>query len=210
MDAAEAFRDLPGLALLESARPGRTGRWSYLAADPVAALEAPAEGHDPFAEARALLGRLEPAPLPAATGRVDDLPPFTGGLVGYLAYDLGRRFERLPSLARVDQHLPMLRLALHDWAIAWDRRTGEAWLGVRAVDGEVAGAPPAGGSRSRAASPRTSPGTSPIPDPSRTRGPSWRRRSRPSSGPAPRAATGWSRSSACATRSGGARSTRRT
>ena len=26
MDAAEAFRDLPGLALLESARPGRTGR----------------------------------------------------------------------------------------------------------------------------------------------------------------------------------------
>ena len=60
MDTAEAFRDLPGLALLESARPGRTGRWSYLAADPVAVLDAPAEGPDPFAEARALLGRLEP------------------------------------------------------------------------------------------------------------------------------------------------------
>ena len=50
MDAAEAFRDLPGLALLESARPVRPGRWSYLTADPIAVLDAPAEGDDPFAE----------------------------------------------------------------------------------------------------------------------------------------------------------------
>ncbi len=59
MDAAEAFRDLPGLALLESARPGRTGRWSYLTADPLAVIDAPAEGPDPFAEARALLARMD-------------------------------------------------------------------------------------------------------------------------------------------------------
>jgi para-aminobenzoate synthetase component 1 len=37
----------------------------------------------------------------------------------------------------VDQHLPVLRLALHDWAIAWDRRDGLAWLGVREVDGDA-------------------------------------------------------------------------
>ncbi len=132
MDAAEAFRDLPGLALLESARPGRTGRWSFLTADPVAVLDAPAEGHDPFAEARALLARMD-------AGLADDpgASPFAGGLVGYLGYDLGRRFEHLPSIAPVDQHLPVMRLALHDWAIAWDRRTGTAWLGVREVDGDT-------------------------------------------------------------------------
>ena len=130
MDVAEAFRDLPGLALLESARPGRTGRWSYLTADPVAVVDAPAEGSDPFAEARALLARMgaadvtAPPPRPAA-------PPFAGGLVGFLGYDLGRRLERLPTIARVDQHLPVMRLALHDWAIAWDRRAGAAWLAVR-------------------------------------------------------------------------------
>jgi para-aminobenzoate synthetase component 1 len=134
MDAAEAFRDLPGLALLESARPGRTGRWSFLTADPVAVVDAPAEGPDPFAEARSLLRRLDGGP-PDRAG--SGPPPFAGGLVGYLAYDLGRRFEPLPIVARVDQHLPLLRLALHDWAIAWDRRTGEAWLGVRAVDGDA-------------------------------------------------------------------------
>ncbi len=132
MDAAEAFRDVAGLALLESARPGRTGRWSFLTADPVAVLNAPAEGADPFAEARALLARLDRAPA----GGDPTAPPFTGGLAGYLSYDLGRRFERLPEQARVDQHLPVMRLALHDWAIAWDRRTGRAWVGVRTVDGD--------------------------------------------------------------------------
>ena len=65
------------------------------------------------------------------------MPPFGGGLVGFLGYDLGRRFERLPSIARVDQHLPALRLGLHDWTLAWDRRTGLAWLAARAVDGDV-------------------------------------------------------------------------
>ena len=67
-----------------------------------------------------------------------DLPPFAGGLVGYLGYDVGRRLERLPSTAAADQDLPELRLALHDWAIAWDRRTGAAWLAGRALDGDAA------------------------------------------------------------------------
>jgi para-aminobenzoate synthetase component 1 len=128
IDAAEQFRDLPGLALLESARPGRNARWSYLTADPVAVLEGPGPGQDPFAEARRLLARLDSAGAAA--------PPFIGGLVGYLSYDLGRRFETIPSIAADDQRLPRLRLALHDWVIAWDRATGAAWLGGRAIDGD--------------------------------------------------------------------------
>jgi para-aminobenzoate synthetase component 1 len=136
MDAAEAFRDLPGLALLESARPGRTGRWSYLSANPVAVLQAPAEGPDPFAEARVLLARSGAPSAAAGVSSDPAAPPFTGGLVGYLGYDLGRRFEQLPSIARVDQHLPAVQLALHDWVIAWDRRTGSAWLAARSVDSD--------------------------------------------------------------------------
>jgi para-aminobenzoate synthetase component 1 len=139
MDVAEAFLELPGLALLESARPGRTGRWSLLTADPVAVLESPSGGSDPFTGARALLSRLAGGAV-RADGRdgAAAVPPFAGGLVGYLGYDLGRRLERLPSIARSDQALPDVRLALHDWAIAWDRRTGAAWLGGRAVDGDAA------------------------------------------------------------------------
>jgi para-aminobenzoate synthetase component 1 len=131
IDVAEAFRDLPGLALLESARPGRNARWTYLTADPVAVLDAPAAGPDPFAVARRLLGRLDPTPFDGP-----DAPRFLGGLVGFLGYDLGHALERLPSIAVDDQGLPPLRLALHDWVVAWDRRTGVAWLGGRALDGD--------------------------------------------------------------------------
>jgi len=160
IDTAESFRDLPGLALLESARPGRNARWTYLTADPVAILAEPAPGGDPFAVARRLLARLAPdaavprtavadalapagrtravgsAPVPAPPTHSADVPPFLGGLVGYLAYELGDELERLPSPPPDDQGLPLLRLALHDWVIAWDRRTGGAWLAGRALDGD--------------------------------------------------------------------------
>ncbi|HEU4919323.1 MAG TPA: anthranilate synthase component I family protein [Candidatus Limnocylindrales bacterium] len=131
IDVAESFGELPGLALLESARPGRNARWTYLTADPIAILTSPAPGADPFAVARRLVARLD-----GRRSGVDDAPPFLGGLVGYLGYDLGHALERLPELSPDDQGLPVLRLALHDWVIAWDRRTQRAWLGGRTVDGD--------------------------------------------------------------------------
>ncbi len=82
-DAADAFRDLPGLALLESARRGRAGRWSFLVAEPVAVLDGSTPGDDPFAEARAALVRLDRSLLPPGA------PPFAGGLVGHLATTSG-------------------------------------------------------------------------------------------------------------------------
>ena len=55
MDAADALRGLPGLAVLETARPGRRNRWTYLAVEPLAVIETPASGPDPFAGARRLM-----------------------------------------------------------------------------------------------------------------------------------------------------------
>ena len=82
IDIAEAFRDLPGLALFESARPGRNARWTYLTADPIAVLESPAAGPDPFAVARSLVGRLDSTPssrpmrrLPRRARRVPRVRP---------------------------------------------------------------------------------------------------------------------------------------
>ncbi len=132
IDIAEAFRDLPGLALFESARPGRNARWTYLSADPIAVLESPAAGPDPFAVARSLVRRLDATPVVPA-----DAPRFLGGLVGFLGYDLGGALERLPATTPSDQDLPPIRLALHDWVVAFDRRTGFAWLGGRALDGDA-------------------------------------------------------------------------
>ena len=129
LDAAEMFAGLPGLVVLESARPGRQSRWTFLTADPLVVLERASPGRDPFAEARRTLARL---------GRSQpdqpEVPPFLGGLAGFLGYDLGLLFEPRAELVPNDQDLPPLRLALHDWTIAWDRRTGRAFLGGRAVD----------------------------------------------------------------------------
>jgi para-aminobenzoate synthetase component 1 len=99
----------------------------------VAVLDYASPGPDPFADARRLLSRLSAGPLPP------DAPPFGGGLIGYLSYDLGRSFEPRPAIAPDDQGLPSLRLALHDWVLAWDHRTGRAWLAGRAVDGDPEG-----------------------------------------------------------------------
>jgi para-aminobenzoate synthetase component I len=130
VEVAECLRDLPGLVLLESARPGRRSDWSLLAADPLEVLDGPSPGPDPFAAARGLLARLDPTAPAAGT------PPFIGGLAGFLGYDLGRSFEPRSILASDDQGLPPMRLGLYDWALAWDRRTGQAYLGGRRLAGD--------------------------------------------------------------------------
>ena len=69
----------------------------------------PTEG-DPLDGAAAdLAGVARPA---GRGGRAGDLPPLTGGLVGYLGYDVVRRFERLPEQAVDDLGLPELGMML--------------------------------------------------------------------------------------------------
>jgi anthranilate synthase component 1 len=76
--------------LLESVVGGeRVARYSFLGRDPVATVEARAGDADFVG---ALRSRLGP---PAA--EVPGLPRFTGGAVGYLAYDAVRLFERIPQ-----------------------------------------------------------------------------------------------------------------
>ncbi|MGH8478170.1 MAG: aminodeoxychorismate synthase component I [Gammaproteobacteria bacterium] len=54
--------------------------------------------------------------------------PFAGGAIGYFAYDLARRLERLPSLAAADLDLPDLCIGLYDWAVVADHATRQSHL----------------------------------------------------------------------------------
>lgn len=58
----------------------------------------------------------------------DGLPPFLGGGMGYLAYELGRCVERLPETAVDDLGLPELCFAFYDRVVAHDHRSGRTWL----------------------------------------------------------------------------------
>ncbi len=46
--------------------------------------------------------------------------PFCGGALGYFAYDLSRRIEVLPELAKKELDIPDMALGLYDWAVVVD------------------------------------------------------------------------------------------
>ncbi|MFV0261401.1 MAG: aminodeoxychorismate synthase component 1 [Kluyvera sp.] len=48
--------------------------------------------------------------------------PFTGGAVGLFGYDLGRRFETLPTRAQQDIALPDMAVGIYDWALVVDHQ----------------------------------------------------------------------------------------
>jgi len=54
--------------------------------------------------------------------------PFLGGALGYFAYDLGRQFEQLPSLAEQDISLPEMAVGLYDRAIIYDKSSARFYL----------------------------------------------------------------------------------
>ncbi len=61
--------------------------------------------------------------LEDALGQLDypdcDLP-FSGGALGYLSYDLGRRFENLPAQTMDDENLPEMAMGIYNWAVVVD------------------------------------------------------------------------------------------
>ncbi len=112
----------PGTVLLESAEQGkRWSRYSFVGVRSAGVLTE-RDGRtlwlgdrlpgvtddlpeDPLAAVRTLARRLRSPRLP-------DLPRLTGGLVGYLGYDVVRRLERLPVTATDDLGMPEIALSL--------------------------------------------------------------------------------------------------
>ena len=123
-DTAERFLGQPHLLFLDSATdPARLGRYSFLSAAPAQVIRTKGRGPGPTAldQARALLATHRTEPIAG-------LPPFQGGLAGFLSYDYGAVIERLPAPRFDDLDLPDAVLGLYDWVIAWDHQLGKAWL----------------------------------------------------------------------------------
>ena len=69
-----------------------------------------------------------------STGPLVGMPPLSGGLVGFFAYDFVRRLERLPELAVDDLGLPDMLLLLATDLAAVDHHEGTITLIANAVN----------------------------------------------------------------------------
>lgn len=120
-----------GAAFLDSALGSAAlGRFSYVAVDPYSRLagrgrrfrqdDLPAGG-DPFVAIQRALGDRPEAAL-------GGLPPFQGGAIGWLGYDLGQRLERLPDPADPRRRHDDLLLGCYDVVLAFDHLRRESFL----------------------------------------------------------------------------------
>jgi anthranilate synthase component 1 len=60
--------------------------------------------------------------------KLPDLPPLTGGLVGYLGYEIVRRLEKIPNLASTDVDIPEIAMMLTSDLAVYDHKEGDITL----------------------------------------------------------------------------------
>ena len=119
--------DAPGF-LLESVEHGeRWGRFTFLGRDPALRLvvrgrEVTFDGPVPdgVPADQGALAALEALLAQYRAPQIDDLPPFHGGIVGYLGYDTVREIERLPDVPTDTAGLPDAALSVTGHVTAFD------------------------------------------------------------------------------------------
>jgi anthranilate synthase component 1 len=131
----------PGTFLLESAEQGRQwSRYSFVGVRSAGMLTErdgralwvgeglPTTSDDPLEAVREAVELLRSPKGP-------DDPPLTGGLVGYLGYDVVRRIERLPSTAPDELGMPELALMLATDLAVLDHRDATVLLIANVLPG---------------------------------------------------------------------------
>lgn len=118
-----AVADDPVAAFLDSADSiGGRGRYAFIGAGPYDVLTCSADqGPDPF---DALASELARHRMPTLEG----LPPFQGGAMGILGYELGRRLERLPVPRAGGLPFPDMVVGFYDTVAAFDLERQQAWV----------------------------------------------------------------------------------
>lgn len=134
--------DRPGTFLLESAEHGGTwSRYSFIGVNSLATLtevdgEATWEGSKPAAAPSGIdpLAALRISAEHLKSPRIADLPPLTGGLVGYMGYEVIRRLEKISEIAVNDVPVPELAFMLTSDLAVLDHKDGTLTLIANAIN----------------------------------------------------------------------------
>ena len=128
-----SIADQPWSVFLDSSFPhSNQGRYDILASDPVCTLVTQGDTtqitrnnvtisstSDPFdLVKKQLLPNLD---------SYKDLP-FNGGAIGYFSYDLARRLEKLPIIAKDAEHIADMAIGIYNWAIIVDHQEQKSFL----------------------------------------------------------------------------------
>jgi para-aminobenzoate synthetase component 1 len=129
----EPLATLPWAVFLDSGRPlSEQGRYDILSADPRTVLVTRGQQTEIRDGAGLRVSLRDPLQLlqeslgPSVKGCAGI--PFCGGAIGYFGYDLARRLERLPSLARDTDQLPEMAVGIYTWALVVDHLERRSWL----------------------------------------------------------------------------------
>ncbi len=128
------IEQLPWAMLLKSSTlEHENNRFDILVAEPVATVQTYGEQSEVHCDGAEDISSDDPFTLinnliAEKIGHIDIETdwPFLGGALGYFAYDLGRRVERIPETASHDIAAPDMAIGIYDWALMVDHQQKKA------------------------------------------------------------------------------------
>ncbi len=135
-DSAQLFAPIaekPWSIFLDSGFPGSEyGRYDIISSDPAVTLVT--HGNITQISADNKLSYSEDDPfllvkhyLKPGFQAIDGIP-FNGGALGYFSYDLARRLEKLPIIAKDEENYPQMAIGIYSWAVIVDHQQKKSWL----------------------------------------------------------------------------------
>ncbi len=129
----ESVADERWAVFLDSSYPdSQQGRYDFIASQPYCTLITRGAETEICAAGKVAISQEDPFQL------IKDrlLPevqknqkfPFTGGVIGYFAYDLARRLEQLPKIAQDDEQTPEMMVGIYDWVVVVDHVARKSYL----------------------------------------------------------------------------------
>lgn len=125
--------DKPWSVFLDSGFPeSKQGHYDIIAIDPEITLVTKGNetqisdksgisysNEDPFALVKRYLNKKIKA--------IENIP-FNGGALGYFSYDLARRLEKLPDIAKDEENIADMAIGIYQWAVIVDHSKKQSWL----------------------------------------------------------------------------------
>ena len=125
---ATRLSSLPHFLFMDSV-PSGPGQYSYLSADPRRFVH----GHT-LDDLKSVTDELQHFP----TQRLQQMPPFQGGVAGVINYGFGRAIEpRVENPQNDEFQFPGFSLGIYDWVIAFDHHAQSAYIIANGSDGEA-------------------------------------------------------------------------